>query len=434
MISKSKKHNPNYLCKVVNIAEFKEHPNADRLKIATVDFMDVITGKDNKEGCYVYFPVESQIHHSILSKLNLYREKELNSDKEITGFFEKNRRVKAIKLRGIQSFGFLLPIESFAASLEWELPKNLNPLKDKYFDTVNNIIIVNKYEKKISTSLKKGKQAIKTNRLINNQVYLHVDTKNLRKEIKNLKPIHDISITYKMHGTSGWCSNVLVKRKLNLVEKFLKWIGIKIQDTEYDLVYGSRTVVKNKQYKTKTDNFYGYDLWGDVVNKYDLKNKVPPGYSLYYEIVGFTKEGGYIQKGYDYKCKDKEAEIFIYRVTFTNSVGQVYNLNTREARDFVTKIGLTFVPVIYTGYLYKHHLFASENNLDCDGSNKENWRTNLVEHFEELYNNADCYMCNNKVPQEGVVLRIENNEHFVAYKLKSKDFLMLETKQLNDEK
>ena len=36
-------------------------------------------------------------------------------------------------------------------------------------------------------------------------------------------------------------------------------------------------------------------------------------------------------------------------------------------------------------------------------------------------------MCTNKVPEEGIVLRVENLESYNAYKLKSKRFLLMES-------
>ena len=42
----------------------------------------------------------------------------------------------------------------------------------------------------------------------------------------------------------------------------------------------------------------------------------------------------------------------------------------------------------------------------------------------------ECHICNNKIPSEGIVVRIEKND-FEAYKLKSISFLEYETKQLD---
>jgi hypothetical protein len=57
----------------------------------------------------------------------------------------------------------------------------------------------------------------------------------------------------------------------------------------------------------------------------------------------------------------------------------------------------------------------------------ETWRVEFLEHLEESYNEKDCYMCANKVPEEGIVLRVEKLEYYEAYKLKSKRFILMES-------
>lgn len=436
MISKSIDANENYLCKLVNITDFKPHPNADRLKIATIDFMDVITAIDNPEGSYIYFPVESRISHEILTTLNCYRnrssEPSLNADPEQSGFFEKNRRCRAVKLRGTKSFGIILPTSEVMSVFGVDGGKVDALIKNnqnEYFDSINGEIIVDKYEKPVKNSNSASRQMRRASRMIDGQVNLHVDTSNLRKYIQYINPSDNITISYKLHGTSGHAHNVLVKRKLNIFERILRKIGVSIQETEYDLVYGSRKVIKNRTFnKAVTDGYYGYDLWGEVVKQNDIAGKLPNGYSIYYEIVGFTNEGGYIQKDFDYGCATNESKLFVYRVTFTNSIGQVYNLNTIEAKAFTERIGLNFVPVIYNGTL--ENLFADkgwDGNFD-DRDGKEN----IITTLEKEYNNKNCYICKNKVPEEGIVLRVERNNGFEVYKLKSTDFLLKETADMDE--
>lgn len=431
MISKSKNANENYLAKIVHIDTFKEHPNADRLKIATVDFMDIITAKDNSTGWYIYFPTESRIHQEILSKLNLYRnrssEPSLNVNPEQSGFFEKNRRCRAVKLRGTKSFGIILPLKEVLDVYGVPLTDSIKECV--YFDSINGVVVVDKYEKLTKGGKSTNKQPKGVSRMIDGQAHIHVDTSNLRKYIGYIKPSAPITLSYKLHGTSGHAHNVLVKRKLSWLERGLSWLGVNIQQTEYDLVYGSRKVIKNKTFNNEvSEGWYGYDLWGDIVNQEKIAEKLPNGYSIYYEIVGFTKEGGYIQKDYDYSCATNESKVYVYRVTFTNSIGHVYNLNTLEAEAFTEKIGLQFVPVVYSGTIEK--LFADNewNGAFDDRDGHEN----IIEQLEKVYNNKNCYMCKNKVPEEGIVLRVERNDSFEAYKLKSTDFLLKETEQLDD--
>ena len=92
------------------------------------------------------------------------------------------------------------------------------------------------------------------------EVITHVDTENLRKNAANIKPEDYISVSYKVHGTSSIFSRVLVKRKLNLIEKIVKYFGVIVKETEYDLLYSSRKVVKN-EFETKDKcGFYSYNF------------------------------------------------------------------------------------------------------------------------------------------------------------------------------
>ena len=54
----------------------------------------------------------------------------------------------------------------------------------------------------------------------------------------------------------------------------------------------------------------------------------------------------------------------------------------------------------------------------------------FLEKVKDLFNEKDCYMCSNKVPEEGCVVRIEKDD-FEAYKQKSFRFYEKETKELD---
>ena len=61
---------------------------------------------------------------------------------------------------------------------------------------------------------------------------------------------------------------------------------------------------------------------------------------------------------------------------------------------------------------------------------RENWEEKFLATLKEKYNDKDCYICNNKVPEEGCVIRIEGLD-FEAYKQKSNRFYERETKLLD---
>ena len=106
----SKNANINYLAKIVDIQTFTPHPDPEttKLKCTHIDGYNIIVGIDSEPGIYIYFPTSCEINSELLSYANLYRHKERNRDENKSGFFEDNGRVKAIKLRGIVSEGFLL--------------------------------------------------------------------------------------------------------------------------------------------------------------------------------------------------------------------------------------------------------------------------------------------------------------------------------------
>ena len=84
----------------------------------------------------------------------------------------------------------------------------------------------------------------------------------------NPEDIVDISV--KMHGTSICLGNVLVKKPKQFKFKLFNWLHsllpIKWQILEpgYDIVYSSRTVIKNSDLNsTLQGGYYSKDVWGD---------------------------------------------------------------------------------------------------------------------------------------------------------------------------
>ena len=417
MISISEKANNNYLAKVVEIKELRKHSNADRLQMTSINFQDVILGMNAKVGdLYVFFPIECEISDKLLSYTNSYRHGHLNKDVNTLGFFEDNGRVRAVKLRGERSMGYMIPLKEVADCYDSDI---VDFPTETEFDMIGDEVIMKKYQIEVKNvpQARLGKKP-RISRLVEGQVHLHVDTENLRNCVYEIKPDDQISITYKLHGTSFWVSNVLVKRKLNLIEKVLKALRFKIQETEYDFVYGSRKVVKNEYETQDKQDFYGYDLWCDI--KDELKDSLPKGYTVYGECVGYTKNGAMIQSGYDYGCDQGQKKIYVYRITITNEDGLVYNLTTNETKEFCERNNLNYVPLFFIGK-------ASE----ITGNGTDDWHRDFMATLEDQYVDKDCYICKNKVPEEGIVVRKDFAHQFTAYKLKGFRFLEFETSELD---
>lgn len=435
----SKGANPNYLAKIVRLENLKPHENADRLQVALIDFQDVITGLDAQNGdIYVYFPVESKINKDFLSFTDSFRKKELNWNTDKAGFFEENCRVKAVKLRGHRSMGYMVPIntvEAWAGVNYGELNNYIN----EEFDMVGGKKILEKYIIKEPTErkVKQGK-APQLSRLVDGQVHLHVDTENLRRNADKIKPGDHVTISYKTHGTSFWVSNVIVKRKLTWLERLFKALGANISEVTYDLVYGSRKVVKNKSFEDPKgkNHFYGYDLWADI--KDEIGHLIPKGFTIYGEMLGYDKNGSYIQKNYDYGCQQGQHKLEIYRITQTNSDGLVTELSHKQIKEFCDKTGLTMSHVFYDGdidtliRLRAKPTVGSEYGKLSSSLDDRDWQETLIKVLETDFNEKDCFMCTNKVPEEGICIRKESMWEYEVYKLKSFRFLEHETKELDE--
>lgn len=442
-LSRSKKANINYLAKIVNIKEFRQHSNPEvtRLKCCTIDGYNIITGIDSQPGLYVYFPTSCCINPNFLKYCNLYRHKELNSDSEQSGMFEDNGRVKAIKLKGELSEGFILPVVQFQNYILSVTNKDIEVEEGIEFDIVEHegkeFWVNKKYipKRQLGQGRSKSNQTKKVkglDKVIDEQFRLHYNTVLLKKCPHVIHPNDLISITEKIHGTSGISAYVLCKQNLNWKQIIAKWLTGE-EFNVYDYLYSSRTVIKNRFYnKNVTPGYYGVDVWAEADKI--VRPCLQRGMSCYYEIVGFLPNGGYIQKNYDYGCvppvgeesytHGKHFKVRIYRVTLTNVDGAVHEFSAREVQQWCAKVGLT--PVTEWYYGYARDLYP---NLEVSQHWTENFMDNLANdsNFYMEKNSPSCY---NKVPHEGIVIKVENMK-LEAFKLKTFAFLNKEQKDLD---
>lgn len=411
----------NYCAKVVRITTFEKHPNADKLWIVNIGFNKVITGVQPQEGqMVVYFPVLSKLNSDFISKINGFRHSELNINPEVKGFFEDNGRVKPIKLRGMASEGYIHPLEDVASILGTELKEG------DEFNAYNDYVLCTKYIIKVYDHQRGIQLKQKNSRILEGQFRFHEDTSNLRNNMQNISPIDIISIHYKKHGTSWVVGNVLVKRKLNVIEKLLKFLGAKIKDKEYDIIYSSRKVIKNADINKNQNHYFGYDLWEEIKN--EVSPFIPKGFTLYGEAVGFDKNGTHIQKGYDYGHKPSEdlktrMGIWVYRITYTNEDGMKFELTDKQIKEFCNSFGLNYEQTFF--------YYGKAKDLFPDINVEDHWHELFMRRLEKEYTEKNCFMCVNKVPEEGIILRKENFVNYTAYKLKSFAFLEQEDKLLD---
>lgn len=220
---------------------------------------------------------------------------------------------------------------------------------------------------------------------------------------------------------------------MNWKQKIAKWLTGE-EFNKYDYLYSSRTVIKNQYYNKKAGNgFYGVDVWkyaDDIV-----KPHLQKGMTVYYEIVGFLPNGGYIQKNYDYNylppVGDEKYEhgkhfgVYVYRVTMTNVDGKVHEFSAKEVQQWCAFTGLQSVKELYYGYA---------EDLYSDLAPSEHWNENFLQRLandKQFHMELNSPSCSNKVPHEGVVIKMENMKS-EAFKLKCFKFLDKEGKELDN--
>ncbi len=425
-----KENSTNYACSVVEIKELFPIEGADAIVRVVVNGNNVVVPKTTEVGSkMLYFVSGTKLSEEYCKANNLYERAEENLDPTKKGFISfKQKRVKAIKLRGVISDGMLMPLNSLDV---FDLGLKNNLFVGNEFTDIDGVSICEKYVIPVRNSGNgnpKQKQPSKVSRLVDNQFYLHVDTSNLRKNMHQINPDDIIGIHYKKHGTSVVVGNVLVKRVLKWYEKVAKFFGAQILETAYDIVYSSRKVIKNGYLNTNPNSFYSTDIWGDIAK--EIGDKIPKNYTVYGEILGFTSDGGWIQKDFDYGCNVGEHKFYIYRMTVVNSDGNVLELTDKQIEEFCEKNGFLYKDTfIYYGAAKGWLSLQYPNGREQEG----NWEDLFLSKLEEKFNEKDCYMCTNKVPEEGIIVRKESSEHYEAYKLKSKRFLLKESEEQEKE-
>lgn len=399
---------------LVKLRNVRKHPNADSLQLASILGTTIIVGMDNYEDeLGIYFDANLQLSEKFCKHNNLFRDKTKNEDQTKSGFIEENCRVKAVRLRGEISNGLFMPLISLNYLINPEdFEEGFEFTKLKGEEICKKYIIPSKQPSGFSG--KKTKK-VKESRIIEGQFRFHYSTEQLPRNIHNLNPFDRITISVKMHGTSAIVSNCLVKRKLNWFERLLKKLGIKIEETIYDYIYSSRTVIRNPN--IVQNSFYEEDLWTEIGSKF--KGLLHQGETVYYEIVGYTPNGRHIQKSYDYRCKQGEYKIYIYRITQTSLDGTVTELQMNQIEERSKELGQECVPIKFEG-------FAADYLSHTEFQIEEEWRESFLEKLKQDFLDKDSEYCVNKVPEEGIVLRIDGLVPKV-FKYKSDRFFLHES-------
>lgn len=436
---KSKNFKQEYCCTVICIDKVEPISNSDFLGIVNVNGLPIVVRKDQvKEGDIVFYAAnETRLADKFLSINNLYEESSLNKDTTKKGYFNKWGRVRTVKLRGVQSFGFIFTLAELNKAYNINI-SDLAPYVNTDFDSINDELFISVYVPPIKDyrsnthkTKKATKKANRIDRIIPGEFNFHYDTQPLGKNLDRLKIDDIITISVKLHGTSAIFGNIKsnIPNKLPWYKKFINKFGNIFPKSHigYSTIYSSRTVIKNRW----TDEF-GSDIWGEYAKL--LNGKIPFGITIYGEIIGYmTGKNTYIQKGYDYGCKPGTNKLMIYRITHEDTDGNIHEFNVDEVYAWtISFIGLhpELEERIHPIDILYHGTVANFTELDPSHHWKENFYKALStdKGFDMEQNEP---LCNNKVPREGIVIRIDNDPVNEAFKLKCVKFLTRESKEID---
>lgn len=417
----------NYTCMVIQLP-IKQEIGLDNLVKVTIFGNDILISRNYTDGVYLYFNCGTQLDDKFMSYNNLWRDASKNSNTSITGYFDK-KYVKALKLRGIISTGFLIPISSLSyidEKLDLQEGDEFNILEgDKKYPICWKYIVPAQERTTGKTRTEKLNNKLKEY-LVPNQFRFHTETEQLAKHLHKLEHHYHITITNKVHGSSVILSNVLIKKKLNIWQRLLNKLGGKISDKEYGFVYSSgkpKSGLPKGIIGSWLNNGQGYytdSIWKRAMD--DFRYAVEPGITIYGELLGFTQSGQYIQKGYDYGNTQGDYSMQVYRITYTKPDGNIIEFSWQMIKQYCKKYQLAHVEEFYygpTGGLV---------------SPSEHWKDNFLHYLQHNYNlETTCKDCTTGVPAEGIVVRINDIDKFQVYKLKSKTFLLKEMIEIESE-
>ena len=412
----------------------REMPNADKLQLGDCNGYSVIVGKDINDGdLVVFFEQGGQLSEEFATTHDLIRRR--NPDGSAAGgMFEGNRKVRAIKLRGARSDGFVCPISFLAFT-----GINVSSLKEgDQFDELNGIKICNRFETKATREATKGKRIKIRKDCI--MMPKHFDTGQFKREAEAIPAGAIIYISEKLHGTScrfGHVEDEYIPKSIKtLVDKVIwkfntnlgNFILKKCTQRKWVHLNGSRNVIIEKR-ADPNSGFYGSEQFRfEVTNGLVLQK----GEVIYGEIVGWTENNNPIMRPQSTtELKDKRITktygdlmtykyghmtgtrgLYIYRITQVNQDGYQVDLSWPQVVKRCKELGLKTVPTLEYR-IYDGNLDKLKKDID--------YLVNGETGSEALPSWTDPSHI-----REGVVIRIESEEGITWLKEKSWVFGVLE--------
>ena len=387
---------------VVELQNVRPHPNADRLKLATVVGDQVVVGLDAKDGdVMVYFDSNLCLTHFYLHRNNLYSNEGLNADPRVRGYFGKNGRVRAQQFRGQMSNGFVAELSTLGKT-------GTRLVVGDCFTRIDGEEICKKYivpVKQANAMAASKKARVPASRMF----WKHWDTKHLLRESYRIPQNAIVYLEEKIHGTSARTGNVLCPTP---------WWNFWCKEA-WRVVSGTRNV----------DNA-DYHLSGirkEIHKK--VAGKLRKGEQIYYEIFGnshgLSKTPVNIQKGFPYGCALNQYRVVLYRVTLTSPDGLCVDLPREAVYQRADELGLERPPLLGRGV----YDADAEKLSFLDNKFYSSDEMTLAELKEET-SGKSISAADALTLLEGIVAWFQTAEgKWTCLKLKSDEYLRFEDKQ-----
>lgn len=416
----------NYSATVIRVPKVRKAENSDRLYIVDALGMTAIVDDSwiAREGeLALLFPAEVQLSHDYAAANGLYRQTlELNNNREDSGYLEKSRRVRAMKLRGNISNGLVMPMSSL---------RNYNDYFQvgDVFDTIDGQEICRKYEIPVKPGANRADAKVKKAFKRVDTTYLpeHFDTGQWLREEHNVKPYEELIITQKLHGTSVRLANTIVKRQPTRRERFArKFLGAQIAEHGYDLVAGSRKAIKDPN-NPNQDHYYGEDIWTDALKIWG--ERIPKNHIVYGELVGYLPNSDSpIQKGHTYEELPGLYNLYVYRVAVITEDAELIDHTWDQVRDFCERHEMEHVPELDR---------MPKAAFDIEDWNEVNfWETEQAHRRDSEgglhYVDSPIQISSGGTGvDEGIAIRVERGLTPELYKFKYASHYLYETAQLD---
>lgn len=410
----------------------RELPGLDRIQLGTCCGYSVIVSKDVQDGQLgLFFEAGGQLSEEFCDQNDLLRRK-LDDGTDAGGYFEPNRRVKAIKMRGIKSEGFWIPLSSL----------NYTNSSDKLaegnqFSEINTHPICNKYF--TPETLRRVRGGQRSNYRSETLMFRkHIETESLRKCLPVIPADAILYLSEKLHGTSGRYGRILDERPPEgFREKCVAFLErvFRVAGDWRDWCYlnGSRNIILERRNGV---GFYGREQFRFNSTRAIRLRK---GETLYYELVGYTEDGKPIMNPqdtaslkdkevekkfgkrviYDYGCSEGECALYVYHITMTNEDGSAVEYSWPQVVQRCKELGLKTVPVIAC-LIYNGDAEELLKRVDLV-VNGDNGTTVFPSRLDP------------KHPMEGVVVRYESDFGTGWLKHKSWGFGVMEGYLRNDD-